>query len=93
MRHVVNEGLNENLRGLILKNLDLTHEVTRVSFFQNRLDGFFRDSCNRRGLIFAFTACQKEGPMEKAGKKADKTIEKAEKKVEGAADAVKKKTE
>ena len=45
------------------------------------------------GLIFAFTACQKEGPIEKAGKKADKTIEKAEKKVEEAADSVKKKTE
>ena len=45
------------------------------------------------GLIFAFTACQKEGPMENAGKKADKTIEKAEKKVEEAADSVKKKTE
>ena len=45
------------------------------------------------GLILAFTACQKEGPMEKAGKKADQAIEKAEKKVEEAADAVKKKTE
>ena len=45
------------------------------------------------GLFFVFTACEKEGPMEKAGKKADKTIEKAEKKVEEAADAVKKKTE
>jgi hypothetical protein len=45
------------------------------------------------GLIFAFTACQKEGPMENAGKKADKTIERAEKKVEEAADSVKKKTE
>jgi hypothetical protein len=45
------------------------------------------------GLILLFTACQKEGPMEKAGKKADQTVEKAEKKVEEAADAVKKKTE
>lgn len=45
------------------------------------------------GLIFVFTACQKEGPMEKAGKKADQTVEKAEKKVEEAAEAVKKKTE
>ena len=45
------------------------------------------------GLIFVFTACEKEGPMEKAGKKVDKTIVKTEKKVDEAADAVKKKTE
>ena len=45
------------------------------------------------GLIFVFTACEKKGPMEKAGEKADKVIEKTEKKVEEAAEAVKKKTE
>ncbi len=45
------------------------------------------------GLIFVFTACQKEGPMEKAGKNADQAIEKTEKKVEEAAEAVKKKAE
>jgi predicted small lipoprotein YifL len=44
-------------------------------------------------LIFAFTACEKEGPMERAGKKADEAIEKTEKKVEEAAEAVKQKTE
>jgi hypothetical protein len=44
-------------------------------------------------LIFAFTACEKEGPMERAGKKADEAIEKSEKKVEEAAEAVKEKTE
>ena len=45
------------------------------------------------GLILVFTACQKEGPMEKAGKKADQAIEKTGKKVEEAVEAVKKKTE
>ena len=44
-------------------------------------------------LIFVFTACKKEGPMEKAGKKADEAIESVEKKVEEAAEAVKEKTE
>ena len=44
-------------------------------------------------LMFSLIACEKEGPMEKAGKKADKTIEKAGEAVEEAADAVKKKTE
>ena len=44
-------------------------------------------------LMFGFIACEKEGPMEKAGKKADQTIEKAGEAVEEAADAVKKKTE
>jgi hypothetical protein len=37
-------------------------------------------------LIVGFIACEKEGPIEKAGKKADNTIEKA-------TDAVKEKTE
>lgn len=37
-------------------------------------------------LIVSFTACEKEGPLEKAGKKADEAIQKTE-------DAVKKKTE
>jgi hypothetical protein len=46
-----------------------------------------------RDELLAAKRSGKEGPMEKAGKKADKTIEKAEKKVEKAADAVKKKTE
>ena len=45
------------------------------------------------GLIFVFTACEKEGPMEKAGEKADQAIEKAEKKIDEATEAVKKKTE
>lgn len=44
-------------------------------------------------LIFAFTACEKEGPMERTGKKADEAIEKTEKKVEEAVEAVKEKTE
>jgi len=38
------------------------------------------------GLIMGMIACQKEGPMEKAGKKVDEAIEKTEK-------AVKEKTE
>ncbi|MEE4600659.1 MAG: hypothetical protein V2J65_05220 [Desulfobacteraceae bacterium] len=45
------------------------------------------------GLIFFFAACEKKGPMEKAGEKADQVIEKTEKKVEEAAEAVKEKTE
>jgi len=55
-------------------------------------------------LMFSLIACEKEGPMEKAGKKADQaieetgkkadqTVEKAGEAVEEAADAVKKKTE
>ena len=38
------------------------------------------------GLIMGLIACEKEGPMEKAGKSVDKAIEKTEK-------AVKEKTE
>jgi predicted DNA-binding transcriptional regulator len=38
------------------------------------------------GLIMGMIACEKEGPMEKAGKSVDKAIEKTEK-------AVKEKTE
>ena len=44
-------------------------------------------------LLLGLIACEKDGPMEKAGKKADQTIEKAGEAVEEAADAVKKKTE
>jgi hypothetical protein len=38
------------------------------------------------GLIMGLVACEKEGPMEKAGKAVDESIEKAEK-------AIKEKTE
>lgn len=38
------------------------------------------------GLIFGLIACEKEGPMEKAGKSVDDAIEKTEK-------AIKEKTE
>ena len=35
------------------------------------------------GMFLAFvTGCEKEGPMEKAGKKIDKTVEKAGDKIE-----------
>lgn len=38
------------------------------------------------GLVMGIVACEKEGPMEKAGKAVDETVEKAEK-------AIKEKTE
>jgi len=38
------------------------------------------------GLIMGLVACEKEGPMEKAGKTVDESVEKAEK-------AIKEKTE
>ncbi len=38
------------------------------------------------GLIMGLVACEKEGPMEKAGKAVDETVEKAE-------EAIKEKTE
>lgn len=38
------------------------------------------------GLVFGFVACEKKGPMEEAGKKADQAVEDVQK-------AVKKKTE
>jgi len=38
------------------------------------------------GLIFGLIACEKKGPMEKAGESVDKAIEKTEK-------AIKEKTE
>ena len=38
------------------------------------------------GLILGLVACEKEGPMEKAGKKVDEAVEKTEK-------AIKEKTE
>ena len=44
-------------------------------------------------LLFGLIACEKEGPMEKAGKKADQAIEKTEEAVKEAADELKKKTE
>jgi hypothetical protein len=31
------------------------------------------------GLVMGMVACEKEGPMEKAGKKVDETVEKTEK--------------
>lgn len=38
------------------------------------------------GLILGMVACEKEGPMEKAGKKVDEAVEKTE-------EAIKEKTE
>lgn len=38
------------------------------------------------GLVFSFVACEKKGPMEKAGEKADQAVEDVK-------EAVKKKTE
>ncbi|MDH3358654.1 MAG: hypothetical protein OEM06_14410 [Desulfobacteraceae bacterium] len=38
------------------------------------------------GLVFGFVACEKKGPMEEAGKKADQAVEDVQK-------AIKKKTE
>ncbi|APV48939.1 hypothetical protein BWI17_04120 [Betaproteobacteria bacterium GR16-43] len=42
-------------------------------------------------IAFAATlaACQKEGPMEKAGKKVDNAVEKAGEKIEKAGDKIK----
>ena len=34
------------------------------------------------GLIMGLAACEKEGPMEKAGKQVDEAIEKTEKAIE-----------
>jgi hypothetical protein len=44
-------------------------------------------------LVIGIVSCEKEGPMEKAGKQADQAIEKTEKAVEDAAEAVKEKTQ
>ena len=44
-------------------------------------------------LIFAFTACESEGPAEKAGKKIDETAETASEKTKEAADTIKKKAD
>ena len=43
-------------------------------------------------LAFAVSACEKKGPIEKAGKAADQAIEDAGQKVEEAGDTVKKET-
>ena len=43
--------------------------------------------------IFAFGACESEGPAEKAGEKIDEAAEEAAEKVEEAADAVEEKTD
>jgi hypothetical protein len=43
-------------------------------------------------IIVSFTACKKEGPAERAGKKIDKTIEKAGDKIEEAGEKVKEST-
>lgn len=40
-------------------------------------------------LLVAVTACQKEGPAEKAGKSVDQTIEKAGEQIEKAGESVK----
>ena len=40
-------------------------------------------------LMFGLSGCKKEGPMERAGKKVDKTIEKAGEQIEKAGDKVK----
>ena len=43
-------------------------------------------------IIVSFTACKKEGPAERAGKKIDKTIEKAGDKIEEAGEKAKEST-
>ena len=43
--------------------------------------------------IFAFTACDSKGPVEKAGEKIDQTLEKASDKAKEAAEAVEDKAE
>lgn len=43
--------------------------------------------------IFAFTACDSNGPVEKAGEKIDQTLEKASDKAKEAAEAVEDKAE
>lgn len=43
-------------------------------------------------IIVSFTACKKEGPAERAGKKIDETVEKAGDKIEEAGDKVKEST-
>ena len=43
--------------------------------------------------IFAFAACESKGPVEKAGKKIDQTMENASDTAKEAADAVKDKAE
>ena len=37
-------------------------------------------------LVVSFTACKKEGPAERAGKKIDETVEKTEKKIKDTAE-------
>ncbi|MGC2063118.1 MAG: hypothetical protein WA610_09070 [Thermodesulfovibrionales bacterium] len=44
-------------------------------------------------LVFSLAACEKKGPVQKAGEKVDNAIEKAGEKVEKAGDKVKEKTE
>jgi predicted small lipoprotein YifL len=43
--------------------------------------------------IFAFTACESKGPVEKSGKKIDQTMENASDKAQEATEAVKDKAE
>ena len=43
--------------------------------------------------IFAFTACDSKGPVEKAGEKIDQTMEKVSDKAKEATEAVKDKAE
>ena len=44
-------------------------------------------------LVLMLTSCQQEGPAEKAGEKADQTIEEAGKKIEKTGDTINKKVE
>jgi len=44
-------------------------------------------------FVSAFTACESEGPAEKAGEKIDETVEKTTDKAEEAAEVIKEKTE
>jgi predicted small lipoprotein YifL len=44
-------------------------------------------------LVFSLSACEKKGPVEKAGEKVDDAIEKAGDNVEKAGDKIKEKTE
>ena len=43
--------------------------------------------------LIGFTACEKEGPAEKMGKKIDNAVEKAGDQVQKAGDAIEKKTD
>ncbi len=72
----------------LIRKMSVMHPTAakklRYVNFKEYYFGFFSSM-----IIVSFTACKKEGPAERAGKKIDETVEKAGEKIEESAEKAK----